>query len=127
MYTLAFERARLQVRLGCGADERAVPQAVDLGVSIDLPGDPPPSCVTDRLEDTVCYATLIDESRALCASREFHLVEHLAYSLGQRLVRHVPAGASLTISVTKCAPPVEGLAGGVSFRMTMSPRAAFSR
>jgi 7,8-dihydroneopterin aldolase/epimerase/oxygenase len=87
---------------------------------VELPGHPPAACVTDRLEDTVCYATLIESARALCREREFHLVEHLAYSIGQRLVPHVPTGAALQIRVTKCHPPVEALAGGVTFTLDLT-------
>ena len=123
MHRLEFEGARLHVRLGCGVEERASPQDVDLAVRVDLPGDPPNACLSDRLEDTVCYAAMIEAARKVCCGREFHLVEHLAYTIGQSLVESLPRGAGLWLRVTKLAPPVPELSGGVSFAMRFPPRA----
>ena len=113
---LEFRRARLAVRLGCFAEERAAPQAVDLDLAIAFAA-PPPACASDRLDETVCYADLIELARQTVAGREFHLVEHLAHELFARLRPLVPADARLWLRVNKVAPPVEGLAGGVAFSL----------
>lgn len=113
---LEFRRARLHVRLGCAADERAAPQAVDLDLAIRFAA-PPPACESDRLDQTVCYADLIEQARHVVAAREFHLVEHLAHELFARLRPLVPADAALWLRATKLAPPVEGLDGGVAFSL----------
>ena len=113
---LEFRRARLAVRLGCFDEERAAPQPVDLDVAIAF-ATPPAACASDRLDDTVCYADLIELARQEVAGREFRLVEHLAHELFARLRPLVPADARLWLRVIKLAPPVEGLAGGVSFSL----------
>jgi dihydroneopterin aldolase len=113
---LEFRRARLAVRLGCGVEERATPQAVDLDLAIRFAA-PPPACASDRLDQTVCYADLIELARQTVAGREFHLVEHLAQVVFARLRPLVPADAALWLRVTKLEPPVEGLAGGVAFSL----------
>lgn len=113
---LEFRRARLAVRLGCSDAERAAPQAVDLDLAVRFAALPP-ACASDRLEDTVCYADLIEAARTRVAGREFRLVEHLARELFTALRPLVPADAGLWLRATKLAPPVEGLAGGVAFSL----------
>ena len=116
MSLLEFRGARLSVRLGCGAEERSVPQPVDLDVSVRF-AELPAACESDKLEDTVCYADLIEAARARVAGREFKLVERLAHELYGTLRPLVPPGAELALRVTKLHPPVAELAGGVSFAL----------
>jgi dihydroneopterin aldolase len=113
---LEFRGARLEVRLGCSVAERAVPQAVDLDLAVRFP-ELPIACASDRLEDAICYADLIDAARDACAGREFHLVERLAHELFGRLRALVPPGAELWLRATKLHPPVAGLSGGVAFSL----------
>ena len=116
MALLEFRGARLAVRLGCGADERALPQPVDLDLAIRF-AELPAACESDKLEDTVCYADLIAVARATVAPREFYLVEHLAHELLAAIRPLVPPGAELWLRVTKLRPPVADLAGGVAFSL----------
>ena len=76
MSVLEFSSARMRVCIGCTAEERAVPQDVDLDVAIRFAA-PPRACETDQLTDTVNYSDLIMAARDLCAKREFKLVEQL--------------------------------------------------
>jgi dihydroneopterin aldolase len=114
MSLLEFNGARLSVRLGCGAEERAIAQAVDLDVAVRF-AEPPPACESDKLADTVCYAELIAAARAHVAGREFQLVERLAHELLGVFRPLVPPGAELWLRVTKLRPPVAELSGGVAF------------
>ena len=123
MSFLEFRGARLAVRLGCGAEERAFPQAVDLDVAIRF-ADPPAACESDKLEDTVCYADLVAVARARVAGHEFKLVEHLAHELLAALRPLTPPGTELWLRVTKLRPPVADLAGGVSFSLGDFERSA---
>ena len=116
MSLLEFRGARLSVHLGCGAEERARAQPVDLDVSVRF-AELPAACESDKLEDTLCYADLIAAARARVAGREFKLVERLAHELYGALRPLVPPGAELWLRVTKLQPPVDGLSGGVSFAL----------
>jgi 7,8-dihydroneopterin aldolase/epimerase/oxygenase len=118
MSTLEISAARLHIRLGCGAPERAAPQDVDLRVTIRF-GSLPHACESDELGDTVCYAKLVEQARELCAGREFKTVEHLAYAIARRLRGEIPADAGLEVRVTKLHPPIEELDGGVSFTLSL--------
>ena len=112
--TLEVPAIRLDVRLGCEAPERAVPQAVDLALVIDFAAAPA-ACASDELADTVCYAELAGLAGAYCAAREFRLVERLAFELRDVVRTRLPHDARLALTVTKVAPPVPGLSGGVRF------------
>jgi dihydroneopterin aldolase len=111
---LEVRGARLAVKLGCTAEERRLPQEVDLDFTIRF-REPPPGCRTDRLEDTVCYAQLVERARAHVETREFLLMERLAEDLHGLLGRGLPSSAALEIRVTKVHPPVPRILGGVSF------------
>jgi len=91
---LEFRGARLEVRLGCSAEERAEPQPVDLDLAVRF-----------------------RELPKACAGREFQLVERLAHELFGRLRALVPEDAELWLRATKLRPPVTGLHGGVAFSL----------
>jgi len=113
---LEFDDARLRVHLGVGAAERAELQDVALGVAIQF-AELPRACRSDRLEDTVCYAELIDAARATVLGRSFFTLERLAHELAGCARKYVPGDAALRITVTKLSPPVVGLPGGVRFSL----------
>lgn len=112
--SLEVPAIRLDVRLGCQADERAVPQGVEIALRIRF-ADLPAACWTDDLADTVCYAELAAALREHCATREFRLVERLALELAGVVRARLPEGARLTLTAVKLAPPVAELVRGVRF------------
>ena len=111
---LDIEAIRLQVRLGCMPEERAVPQAVEVKLTIRF-ATLPAACWTDELADTVCYAELAQLAREHCAGREFRLIERLALELHGLVRARLPKGARLALTVAKLAPPVPELERGVRF------------
>jgi dihydroneopterin aldolase len=112
--TLDVEAIRLSVHLGCEADERAVPQAVEVKIAIRFAALPA-ACWTDALDDTVCYAELANLAREHCAAHEFRLIERLALELHGLVRARLPRGARLSLTVTKLAPPVAEIERGVRF------------
>ena len=61
---LTIRGISLPVRIGCSAEERLDPQAVEVDFTIRFE-TPPRGMVTDRLEDTVCYDTLVNTIKSL--------------------------------------------------------------
>jgi dihydroneopterin aldolase len=113
-HVLRLRRLHATARLGHEAAERAEPQAVMLSVTVRF-ALAPEACRSDRLEDTVCGAELGAALLSVCNSGEFALIEHLAQRLHAAARRLVAPRARVRLELTKVAPPIPGLAGGMSF------------
>lgn len=100
----------LWVHLGAGASERVLAQPVCLNLMVRF-AHAPKATQTDRLEDTVCYATLVTQLRAHVGSKSFCLIEHLHYFISLWLIAQ---GYTFDLAVTKMRPPLEGI-GSVTF------------
>ena len=116
-HVLRLRRLHATTRLGHTASERATPQAVMLSVTVRF-AQAPVACHSDRLEDTVCGAELCAALSAVCEAGELALVEHLAERLYAAARSLVPASARVRLELTKLAPPIPGLAGGMSFTIS---------
>ncbi|OGT54408.1 MAG: hypothetical protein A3F43_04820 [Gammaproteobacteria bacterium RIFCSPHIGHO2_12_FULL_42_10] len=111
--TLFIHRLELNVNLGWRNQERSKEQAVLLDMAIKFP-TPPAACTTDHLEESSCYATLIEKIRNKIAMAQYHLVEHLSAEIYAVAKTHLPDNTKLTVRLTKY-PRISGLTGGVSF------------
>ena len=110
---LSIQHLELRVNLGWRRQEQQLPQPVILDIDIHFPA-PPKACQTDDLEDTSCYAELIEDIRAQVAKRDYRLVEHLASEVYTITKSHLPKRAKATVKVTKF-PKIKGLVNGVCF------------
>lgn len=115
-HSLRLQDLSLQVRLGCTDTERADSQEVRIGFSLRF-HDSPHAVESDCLRDTICYAKLSDAFREHLASREFNLVEKIAGDLLGIAQKIVEGRALVALSVHKVKPPVDGLVGGVEYRI----------
>lgn len=115
-HSMKIQNLRLEVRLGCSTEERSVPQEV--GVSVELRfSEVPRGTVSDDLKDTVCYAKISEALRAHIKGREFCLVEKMAADFREILKPMIEGRAEISLSVHKVRPPIDGLLGGVEYRI----------
>lgn len=106
-YQLILEKMMLEVHLGCSASEQAIPQMV--AVDITLCSDQlQRSCLSDQLNDAICYATLTHDLQQACHEKRFNLIESLAYGLYQTLKRQLPSAIKIDLIVRK-NPPLTNL------------------
>jgi dihydroneopterin aldolase len=105
---------KLKVRLGCEKEERTIPQFVSFDAEVRFK-HAPRGCLTDQLEDTVCYADLCSKIRLLCEGTEYHLIEKLAWEAYGAIKEILPETTELKVKVTKEKPPVRDLHGGSIF------------
>ncbi len=114
MYSeLKINPIRVFVSLGCGADERANPQEVQIGLNLKF-ASPPVGCSTDDIKDTICYRDLAETIYGIAKSQEFRLIEHLAHKVFISLKEKYPE-VKMRLDAKKVHPPHELLAGGLNF------------
>ena len=111
--TLHIKQLALSVNLGWRSKERDKEQAVFLDMIIRF-NKAPIACDNDHLEDTQCYATLIDHIRASIDTEHYKLIEHLAAEIYRIAQAMLPPGTRTQVGLTKF-PKIGGLTGGVSF------------
>ena len=111
---LTIRGISLPIRLGWSAEERLKPQPVEIDVAIRF-GTPPRGMVTDRLEDTICYGSLVDAIKEAVSDREFSLVEHLTNEIFTALKRIVESRHELRVTVRKVSPPIPEITKGAEF------------
>ncbi len=107
--TLEVSHYETQVHLGWTEQEREIPQKIALDISLRF-NQLPSACLSDELEDTQCYAQLIEWAEKVCQSAAFKLLEHLAYQVYDAL-KHQLSNPSIAVSVRihKLNPPVPHL------------------
>ncbi len=110
---LRVQALELPIHLGCADDERAATQLIRIDLELSFSAAPA-ACRTDQLADSVDYGSLAEMLRATAAARPYRMLEHFAAIALGAVRERVDRSIGLAIVVTKY-PPIEGLAGGVSF------------
>jgi dihydroneopterin aldolase len=98
---------RLDLVIGVHDWERQLPQTVQLDLEIGLPHSR--ACHTDRVEDTIDYARVVERLRADLAERRHALVEAVAERVATILIGEF-GSPWVRVSVTKL-----GLVRGVKY------------
>jgi dihydroneopterin aldolase len=111
--TLAIRNLELDIFIGWPDEERVREQTIVIDINIDFL-KPPKACTSDALEDTFCYAKLINKIKEELYPAKFHLVESLTATLYQIVKRHLKNSANVVIHVTK-KPSIHNLKGGICF------------
>ena len=115
---------RIWVHLGYSSEEQHHAQPVSVNVLLSFP--PPLGSQTDQLADTLSYAEVAPLIESLVQGRSFHLIEHLAASIynkiHEELIDQRDRDITLQITVHKLSPPISNVHGGVSFRYSGLPQ-----
>ena len=85
-------------------------------VSLQVETDLSRAVNSDSVADTVNYAQLYEVVKREMAEPS-QLLEHVAGRIGQRVLDHFPQVTALTVSVTKCNPPMGADCKGASVEM----------
>lgn len=115
---IALNGLKTYVHLGVSEQERKNKQEVLFDVFLSF-SKPVAACLSDRLEDTICYGTIANQLRSYIDDRSFHLIEKLAWDVYENIKRELPAHIELSLKVTKVNPPVTDLIGGASFSINL--------
>ncbi|OGT41652.1 MAG: hypothetical protein A3F42_08590 [Gammaproteobacteria bacterium RIFCSPHIGHO2_12_FULL_37_34] len=112
--SLSIYNLELPLYLGWLENERLNKQTVVLDVNITFLS-PPKACVTDQLDDTVCYSKLINKIRDHLTIKKFNLIEHVCHEVYQLIKSIIPTQSTVTVTITK-QPNIPNFSGKVSFR-----------
>ena len=118
MNKLCISDLRLWLHLGCSPEEQHHPQPVRIDLQLDFPFTPA-GVKTDNLKEACCYREIVELIKRVCTNRHFHLIEYVAGTLYESIQKDLlsqhPFYVDLQVTVTKLAPPVPEVHGGVSF------------
>ena len=98
---LRLEGMRFFGHHGCLADERSA--GAHLDVDVEVRTDTREAARTDRVEDTIDYARLVEKCRRVVEDDSYHLVETVAERLAEGLLED-PKVASVRVRVAKRPP-----------------------
>lgn len=102
------------VRLGWTENERTSFQKIKVEIKIIF-ATAPAACQTELLEDTLCYAQVIEKIQQELSKKEFKLIEHLSYSLYELIKKTYTDIQLFTgVRVTKKIP-IDDVTGHASF------------
>ena len=110
---ITLQQLELNVFLGWTEQERQQAQTVTVDIDLALPA-PPVACTSDQLDDTYCYADLIEKIKKEIEGKPFRLIEKLSHSIYQTVKNTLPADIKINVTVSK-KPSISGLTGGVKF------------
>ncbi len=85
---LEINKLILDISIGVEDEERAVLQSIELNINIAF-AKIPIACSSGNIDDTICYAKLLESIKLFCLGKEFYLIEQLAFSLHQHLKSHM--------------------------------------
>ena len=104
-YRLELTKVCFWVHLGASAQEQFEPQPVYVDITLIFK-EKPRATTTDKLEDTVCYATLIKGLRDHVKDQTFSLIECFHNTLALYLTQQ---GHSFELAVHKVRVPIPGV------------------
>jgi dihydroneopterin aldolase len=112
--SLSLDRFQQKVRLGWGEEERRIAQDVSFDIRIRF-NTIPKGCVSDQLNETICYKELSDQIREVCQKREYRLIENLGWTVFEKLKGSLPDQVQLFVRAIKEKPPIPDLKGSAHF------------
>ena len=119
--TLTISDLRLWVHLGCSSEEKFHKQMVSVSINIIFTSELA-ACLNDNISSTICYFNLTQTIKKMVGNKPFNLIEHLAYFIQKTIKSEIQQNHNdlyyqTDVTVNKLSPPVEGIHGGVQFKI----------
>ena len=112
--TLILQGIQFSGHCGVSLDERSKPQPILVDIEVDCANDK--STETDRIQDTIDYAEIVNRVIEIGTQYHFCLVEALAERITQSLLDEFPVLA-LKIWLRKTHPPLTATIDSVGIRL----------
>lgn len=113
--TLSFDKLSIKVHLGVSDNEHVNSQEIYLSLKL-ISTETPKACLSDNIEDAICYDRLSQTIKEFCIGKEFKLIECLTYQL-YKVVKNFINDPNIRIwlKVDKYPTSMKDLLGAVSF------------
>lgn len=112
--TLEIKKLILELNIGVEQEERNKLQDIEFNITINF-AQPPKACTSNQINDTICYADLVEKIKIFCSNHSFKLIEHLCFKLYEYLTKDcLSLKDTLILQVCK-NPPIENVKGKCCF------------
>ncbi len=110
---LSITGIECHVHIGWPEHERLKRQIIKVDMYLQFAAHPA-AVHTDDLNDTVCYATLIQQLHRFLRGKHFRLIEHFTQAIHAQIKTMVPDQTKVRIYAMK-RPPIADFSGEVCF------------
>lgn len=111
---LCVKGLELFLHIGVPEEERAGIQRLVVNLDVSY-ANSPSGCLTDEIEDTVCYDELCTKLKSAIEAREFKLIEYLAAEI-LAFVKPFFPNSTVAVEILKW-PAIKDFTGSVSFKV----------
>ena len=102
-YELKITGHKTMAYLGLYEHEQRSKREIIINITISFLS-PPIACITDEIDDTFCYDSIIRTIDDTLSSKRFKLIEHITQCLYNELSNRIQNQAKLSIEVIKPSP-----------------------
>lgn len=86
-------------RVGCSAEERNTPQLIAFDIEIET--NLAKAAKSEKIVDTICYASVADSVVEITRSRDWILIETLGDAIITNLLETLPQARKVVLSISK--------------------------
>ena len=112
---ISVQQLELEVFLGVPEEENSLLQKIWLDFDIHF-SNLSKACISDNIDDTICYDNLVNLIAQFCSGKKFHLIEHLGYKI-YHLLKESTQNLPITIKISK-KPLLKYSSSGVCFKIS---------
>lgn len=109
--TISIDGIEVEAIHGLLLQERKKPQLFRFDLELQL--DSCPGCSSDRIQDTVDYAAVVECVIETAKAASFDLLERLAQEVAAAVLERFGAVARVKVQVAKDVPPLARRVGGI--------------
>lgn len=111
---IKLNQIKLDVNLGVTEEERKVKQTIIIDIIFYF-DSMPNACLTDNIDETICYFTVFSLIEKYLENKEFKLIEFLCYEIHKLVIDNFVMAKYLKVAITKKYPPIKDKLNSASF------------
>jgi dihydroneopterin aldolase len=116
---IVVERLRIFGHHGVGEEEQEAGQ--DFLIDVEISADLTQAGVSDVLEHTLDYSTIVKEIQRIVSTERYHLLERLADRIADAVLEN-PRALSVLVRVAKPDPPIDAQVDSVRVEIERWPK-----